>query len=170
MYAKATIGLVLAVGFGLIFLNAPQAENTAQDTAKDTDIIVQEIWSPPSISAMMGVAYGVIENKGTTDDALMAISAEEIAESPEIHNHEMQDGVFRMRKLEQLIIPAGKTVTLAPGGLHMMLIGLKKPLLDHSEYSMILHFKHHQDITIKVAVSKARLLAHLKSRNTASHQ
>ena len=55
------------------------------------------------------------------------------AESPaagsvELHTMSVDDGVMRMRRVERIDLPARKVVTLAPGGLHLMLIGLKQPL------------------------------------------
>ncbi len=55
------------------------------------------------------------------------------AESPvagvtELHTHVNEDGMMRMRRIDRIELPAGETVTLKPGGLHLMLIGLKQSL------------------------------------------
>lgn len=50
------------------------------------------------------------------------------AESVQIHAMSMQQGVMRMRRLDVLDLPAGREVRLAPGGIHLMLAGLKHPL------------------------------------------
>ena len=55
------------------------------------------------------------------------------AESPaaggaEIHEMKMEGNVMRMRAVPRLELPPGKTVELKPGGHHMMLVGLKRPL------------------------------------------
>lgn len=46
----------------------------------------------------------------------------------QVHDMQMHDGVMKMREHGRLDIPAGKTIELAPGGMHLMLMGLKKPL------------------------------------------
>jgi copper(I)-binding protein len=46
----------------------------------------------------------------------------------EIHSMALRDDVMEMRRIDSLELPAGQTVRLAPGGYHVMLIGLKKPL------------------------------------------
>jgi copper(I)-binding protein len=51
-----------------------------------------------------------------------------VADSAAIHSMSMKNGVMEMRELTELALPAGKTVKLAPGGFHIMLIDLKKPL------------------------------------------
>jgi periplasmic copper chaperone A len=50
------------------------------------------------------------------------------ADSVEIHEMSMNNGVMKMRMLDTLDLPAGKLVKLEPGGFHLMLIDLKKPL------------------------------------------
>lgn len=52
----------------------------------------------------------------------------DVSRSAHIHRMSTEDGVMRMRRAEPLDIPAGRTVTLAPGALHLMLSGLERPL------------------------------------------
>jgi hypothetical protein len=76
--------------------------------------------TPPVARA--GGGYLVIENRGSTDDALIGVSAD----YPRVELHESRevDGVMTMRPVERLEIPAGESVELAPGGLHVMFMGL----------------------------------------------
>jgi copper(I)-binding protein len=65
----------------------------------------------------------------------------------------MDGDVMRMRLAEHgLEIPAGRTLTLAPGGAHLMLIGVKKPLLDKTDVTMTLKFEHAGTVTTKFHV------------------
>lgn len=50
------------------------------------------------------------------------------AQAVELHTMRMDDGVMVMRPVKEIALPRGKTVSLKPGGLHIMLIGLKAPL------------------------------------------
>ncbi|MBU3020097.1 copper chaperone PCu(A)C [Paraglaciecola agarilytica] len=80
---------------------------------------------PPSVPNTS--AYFEIENSGENDVTLVGGKAD-IANKVELHNHIMSGDVMRMEKQSAVIIPAGKTITFAPGGLHMMIFGLKQPL------------------------------------------
>ncbi len=51
-----------------------------------------------------------------------------VAENVELHNHEMEDGVMKMRRMESVTLPADTAVDFKPGGLHVMLIGLTEQL------------------------------------------
>lgn len=50
------------------------------------------------------------------------------ASSIELHTHTHEDGVMRMREIDTIEIPAGETVSLEPGGLHLMIFGVEAPL------------------------------------------
>lgn len=52
----------------------------------------------------------------------------EVAEAVELHTHTMEGGMMRMRRVEGIEVPAAGSVTLEPGGLHVMLIGLRRDL------------------------------------------
>jgi len=68
-----------------------------------------------------------LQNSSTADRAL--VNAESpAAKTVELHTNVNEGGVMQMRRIEKIEVPAGKTVTLKPGGLHVMLIGLKEAL------------------------------------------
>ncbi|MEQ6248937.1 copper chaperone PCu(A)C [Sulfitobacter sp. HNIBRBA3233] len=75
-------------------------------------------------SGAVGVGYLTLTNTGSTDDALIGLRGESL-ERVEIHKSETDDmGVARMARQERIDIPAGETVILQPGGLHIMFMGL----------------------------------------------
>jgi len=61
-------------------------------------------------------------------DAALVSASSPAAERVELHSMTMDGGVMRMRAVPRVELPAGKTVKLAPNGLHFMLFGLKQPL------------------------------------------
>jgi copper(I)-binding protein len=78
--------------------------------------------------ASSGAAYMTIINTGKTPDKVNCVSSDASAQC-QIHTMTMDNGVMRMRPVEGgLEIKPGETVTLAPGGLHVMLVNLKHPL------------------------------------------
>jgi copper(I)-binding protein len=78
--------------------------------------------------ATSGAAYMTLMNSGTTPQRLSCVSSDAAAKC-QIHEMTMTDGVMKMRPVEGgLEIKPGETVTLKPGGFHMMLVDLKQPL------------------------------------------
>ena len=75
----------------------------------------------------MSAAFMTLTNTSDNAQRLVSVSAP-WASSIEIHTHLHEDGVMKMRQVESLEVPAGESVTLEPGGLHLMLFGLKTPL------------------------------------------
>jgi copper(I)-binding protein len=73
------------------------------------------------------------------DTALVAVSSPS-AKSAEIHTMAMEGGVMKMRAIDSLTLPAGKTVELKPGGYHLMLMDLAQPLKEGDTVSMVLTF------------------------------
>ena len=93
-------------------------------------------------------AYLKITNNGVSDDRLIAAKAA-IAQRVEIHSMEMDNGVMRMRAVDGgLAIAAGDSVTLAPGGLHIMLMGLTTDLAPDTQHEIILVFEKAGDIKL----------------------
>jgi periplasmic copper chaperone A len=64
----------------------------------------------------------------STEDAKLVGVASPIAKSVQIHESEMANGVMRMKAVDFVALPAGKRVELQPGGYHVMLLGLVRPL------------------------------------------
>ena len=90
--------------------------------------------------AKVGAGYMTIVNKGTAADRLVS-AASPAADKVEIHEMSMQDNVMKMRELPGgLPIEAGKSVSLAPGGYHLMLMGLKAPLKQGDKVPVTLTF------------------------------
>lgn len=103
-------------------------------------------------TAPTGGGFLTITNRGTTADRLVGVRTP-IAEQSQIHEMKMDGNVMRMRELEHgLEIPAGAAVTLAPGGLHLMLIGLKRPLTKDTRVPLTLVFEKAGSIDVELAV------------------
>lgn len=98
----------------------------------------------------VGAAYMDLQSAG---DAALTSASSPVAESVEIHTMSMQQGVMQMRMLDKLPLPAGKTVQLAPGGVHLMLFGLKQPLQQGTQVALVLHFQYADGKTGRLQVS-----------------
>ncbi len=75
-----------------------------------------------------------------------------VADTVEIHEMSMANGVMKMRMMETLSLPAGQAVKLAPGGFHFMLFDLKQPLKPGSQIELVLTLKDKQGKTSTQAV------------------
>lgn len=103
------------------------------------------------IAGVTGVGFLDIRNIGGDDDRLLSASSP-IAKSVEIHEMSMDGGVMRMRALKELVIPAGKTVSLAAGGTHLMLIGTQAPLQAGDSIRVDLQFEKAGRATVALQV------------------
>jgi copper(I)-binding protein len=121
---KTMLKDVMLAAIALALCAAPAA---AEDV-KAGDLVISQAWSRATPGgAKVAGGYLTIENKGTAADKLVSVSAE-IAGKAEVHEMAMDNGVMKMRPLDKgLVIDAGKTVKLAPGGYHLMLQELKGP-------------------------------------------
>jgi periplasmic copper chaperone A len=97
-----------------------------------------------------GGGYLKLENKGAEDKLLSAST--EVATSVEMHSMSMEGDVMRMRQIDHIALPQGKTVELKPGALHLMLVGLKAPLKDGDKFPLKLKFEKAGEVTVTVNV------------------
>lgn len=98
-------------------------------------------------------AYFTIENAGGGADRLTAVSTP-AAERAELHTHVMEDGVMKMRQVVQVEVPAGENVRFKPGGLHVMLIGLREPLKTGDRVPFTFTFEKAGRITVEFPVRR----------------
>lgn len=108
-------------------------------------------------------AYMSIQNN--TDKDITLLSAQStIAASTELHQHIHQDGMAKMVQVPHITIKARDKVMLAPGGYHVMFIGLTQPLKEGQEVSFALHFDTNEGIiqlhNIKVIEAKSHHTHH----------
>ena len=101
-------------------------------------------------------AFMKISNKGAAAHALVGGSTP-AAKAVELHTHTMDGGMMRMRQVEKIDLPAGETVSLQPGGLHMMLIGLQQKLVPMESIPVTLRFEDGSETTLKVPVHKLQM-------------
>lgn len=97
-----------------------------------------------------GGGFLTIENKGG-DDRLVAARAA-VSNTVELHTMTMDGNVMKMRAVDAIPVPAGRTVELKPGGLHIMFMGLKAPLGEGDTFPMTLRFEKAGEVTVNVKV------------------
>lgn len=109
-------------------------------------IVISNAWSRPAVGT--GVVYLRIDNRGATADRLDA-SRTPVARSVELHrstdgsaamNGMQMTGVMSMQRVPAVTIPPHGELTLAPGGYHLMAIGLRHDLHPNERFPLQLHF------------------------------
>ena len=129
------------------------------------DIAVDEPFARASAGAVtVGAAYMTLKNSGTMADALVAV-ASPVAARAELHTHIKEGDITRMRKVEEIDVPAGGSVSLQPGGLHVMLIDLRQPLKQGEEFPLTLTFSKAGTMTIQVPVKSPAELTPMPSHH-----
>ena len=94
--------------------------------AMAADVEVKSAWVRGTVPAqMMSGAFMEITSK---NGATLVGATTPVAEDAEVHEMKLEGGVMKMRAAPRLELPAGKTVTLKPGGYHVMLMGLKQQM------------------------------------------
>ncbi|PPC94097.1 MAG: hypothetical protein CTY33_05495 [Methylotenera sp.] len=140
--------IVLALLYSTSFNTFAQANQAA----KTHTVVIQDAWARATHPGQkVGAVYMTLTSP--QDTTLVKIESD-VTESVEIHSMSMQNGVMKMRMLNKLPLTADKPYKLAPGGYHLMLFDLKKPLLVGEQLNLILHFtdKHNVDSQQKIKV------------------
>jgi copper(I)-binding protein len=133
----------------LVLLAAPAQ---AQEV-KAGDLVITQPWSRATPGgAKIAGGFLTIENKGATPDRLIG-GAGDVAGKVEIHEMAMNNGVMTMRPLDKgLVIEPGKTVKLAPGGFHLMLMDLKTPFKQGDKVPLTLQFEKAGKVSLSLDV------------------
>ncbi len=101
-----------------------------------------------------GAVYMVLNNEGKSADRLLSATSPAAAKV-ELHAHIDDNGVMRMRQVNAIDLGADATVKLAPGGLHVMLLGLTESLKKGKAFPLTLTFEKAGAVTVQVAVQGA---------------
>lgn len=135
--------LVLAVITGFPILLAAAQEG----------ITVEQAWSRASMGeSRPGGAYMVVRNIGNDTRTLTGIKTN-VAMMPQIHRTTTDaNGVSQMAPVGDIEITTGAEISLAPGGLHIMLMKLTQPLVEGESYSLTLVFKNGQNVEVSVPI------------------
>jgi copper(I)-binding protein len=140
------------IAFAALLTTLLSAPLRAEDV-KAGDLLITQAWSRQTPSgAKVAGAYLTIENKGTTADRLVSGSTD-VAGRFEIHEMAMDGGVMKMRPLDNgIAIDPGKTVKLAPGGYHVMLMDLKSQFKQGDKVPVTLQFEKAGKVNVSLDV------------------
>lgn len=123
------------------------------------EITVQDPFARASAGmAETGAAFMKLSNASAVNDQLVAASTP-VSAKAELHDHIKEGDIMRMRQVPSIEVPAGGTVALQPGGLHIMLMGLKQPLREGETFPLTLTFAHAGAVTVEVPVKSVGEMA-----------
>lgn len=122
--------------------------------AAELNVDADDLWLRQSIPGQSnGAGFGTITNNGR-QDVLLIGGTIAIADDVEIHRHVREGEQMRMEAMDALTIPAGQSVTLQPGGYHLMLMNLSEPLVVDAQHELTLVFSDGATLKVKVPVKE----------------
>ena len=142
---KRNILALLVVALGLSF--SVQAQE-----AKVGSIKVEQAYTRSTVPGQMAAGgFMKIENKGTADQLVSASSP--VAGEVQLHEMAMEGNVMKMRQVKDIAVPAGGSVELKPGGLHLMFMNIKAPLTAGESVPVKLKFAKAGEVEVKMPVN-----------------
>ena len=148
---RAFTALALILLLGLLPAVATAAETRAGD------LTVVDPWARATIGSQnVGAAYVTIRNRGKMADHLVGVRTD-VAESAMLHQSSVtSEGVAEMRPVDSVEIPPGGEAKLAPRGTHVMLTGLKAPLVAGKSFPLTLEFERAGAVQVEARVEGGR--------------
>lgn len=114
-----------------------------------------------------GGGFVTITNTGDTDDALLGVKAD--FPKVDIHESYEENGVAKMGHVDRIEIPAGETVELAPGGYHVMFMGLSAPLVAGESFPATLVFEKAGEVEIMFSIETRANMDHSGHGDHSNH-
>ena len=139
---------------GLATIAIAIAAPVAAHDFKAGSLTLKHPWTRAT-AGKVGGGFVEIVNAGKTPDTLLSASSP-AADKVEIHTMTMDNGIMRMRPLPNgITVPAGATASLKPGANHIMLIGLKAPLVEGAQVPLTLNFAKAGPVKVQLKVEAA---------------
>ena len=141
---RLVFAVIISLMMGAIFANA------VENSVKRPDI--DQAWARATTMEMhAGAVYVSITNASEQDDVLMKVESD-IAADIMLHTTLIENDIAKMRHLEKIEIPAGDTVGMEPGGMHIMLMGLQKALVKGESFPITFVFEKAGRVTVDVGI------------------
>ena len=137
LFVQAALALAFTLATGFVSAQTPT-------------IKVEGAWARATVQGQKGTGafMNITAKEGTR---LVGVSSP-VAGVAEVHEMKMENDVMKMRAVPGLDLPAGQTVSLKPGGYHLMLMDLKAPLMKDSTVPVTLRFKDAKGVETKLDV------------------
>ena len=129
-------------------------------TAATKSIVIEQPWARATPKgAKTGAAYMAVINNGAVADHLVG-AATAVADKVQFHQSTEDNGVSRMHEISRVDLAPGARVVFKPGEMHMMLVGLKQPLVQGQTFSVTLQFESAGNIEVTLPVEGVGAMHH----------
>jgi hypothetical protein len=122
-------------------------------------VAVENAWARATFAlAKTGAVYLSIDNQSKSDLKLLSVSVDSaVASEAQLHETLMQEEMMMMREAQDgFEIPSGTSLEFLPGGKHVMLMGLEKPLETGEQFILSLIFENNKVVRVPIEVKDAR--------------
>jgi len=159
--ALPLIAALFAAACGAPHANPSETTAHGQTAASTAVLEVRDGWAAPTPGGVtVSAGYVTIVNPTGAADTLVS-AASPRAERVDVHEMNMDGGVMRMRAVEGgLPVPAGATVTLGPGGQHLMFYGVMQPFVEGDTIPLTLTFANAGEIVLELPVRRDDSASH----------
>jgi copper(I)-binding protein len=154
----------LFCGLFLVLMSQLTMAGTAGEVVMVDDPYVRAV--PPG--QPNSASFMALHNNSKQDHVLVGASSS-TAEVVELHTHTMEEGMMRMRKVDKIDLPAGEKISLKPGGLHVMLIGLRQKLVPGDKIDLTLIFDDGSQMKLDAPIRKLRMQMKASSNSGHNH-
>ena len=148
MKSNALLKVLLVSVFGLGLAGTLQAQNATVGSVQ-----IENAYTRSTVPGQMAAGgFMKIENKGSGADQLISASSP-VAGEVQLHEMAMDGNVMKMRQVKDIAVPAGGSVELKPGGLHLMFMNIKAPLAAGETVPLKLRFAKAGEVEVKLPVN-----------------
>jgi hypothetical protein len=122
-------------------------------------VTVENAWARATFAlAKTGAVYLSIDNQSENNLKLLSVSVDSaVASDAQLHETLMDEEMMQMREAtDGFAIPSGSTLEFSPGGKHIMLMGLEKPLTTGEQFVLSLRFENNKVMRVPIEVKDAR--------------
>jgi len=117
-----------------------------------TYLEARSAWARPADSGATSAVYFVLGNSGAQSDTLTGVESVDLADATEMHVSTQHDGMMHMSRVTSLPLPADDSVAFRPLGAHVMLTGLRRPLLVGDTVTVTLRFVSGRSVEVRAGV------------------
>lgn len=148
--------VAIAIALTLAALVVLMVRLSSAAEPRNAAISVSGAWARATVAKVANSAiYFRIDNHGERADTLLSARSE-VSRAVELHQTRVTNGVVGMRHVKEGVpVPARSSVTFAPGGYHVMLVGVKAPLEKGRTFPLTLKFAKAGEIAVSVTVGEA---------------
>ena len=146
---------MLRTGMAILLASVMSLAVAAEQSEQDAVLAIENAWVralPPGQPNT--AAYLTLINRGEAAVVVESVSSD-VADKVEIHTTRNVDGLMRMEQLQSLEVATGQRLTLAPGGTHLMLLGLEAMPVEGDTVQLCLQLASHRDACTSADVRKS---------------